>query len=184
MALLTACTGGPAPVTPTAPPFTSGPPSSAAGRPGPGLPSTAPTRSPLCNGRAGKTLITGLFADLSAGRHPDMSHYFGPPVTFAEWFDPTTTEVITFLPGPGSGTVTLDALRDHLDSLARGGFSATVTHFVDHGYTAADADRPGGLFTFDIRGRASRSSPSSAGAGSGLVDCATGKLKMVLITSW
>ena len=179
VALLTACTSGrpPAPAPSTSPPPPSGGGSGS---------NVAPSASPalLCNGTGGKALLTGLLADLNAGRTPALATYFSPPIDFVRWWDPTTPEVITFLPGPGSGTVTLDALQAHLEELAGGGFSVRLVDFADAGYQgSAQNGDAGGWFEFDLRGH-SAGTATRDGGGKGAVDCASGRLKVLVVDGW
>lgn len=173
---LAACTG---PAHPAAAPT---PPTSATlDLPAPGPTTTARV---LCNGSAGETLLRGLLAALGAGRRVDLTAYFSPPESFVRWFDPSDPAIVTFLPGPGSETFTLDALQARLDKLSRAGLSARLTGFTDGGYQAGAVGEEGGWFAFDLRGRGGRSGPDSDGGGKGAVDCASGKLKVLVIDGW
>jgi len=177
--LVAACTSGP---HPTAAPSRSGPP------PGGGGSASAPPASAaasplLCNGTAGKTLLTGLLAELNAGRTPSVDTYFSPPIDFVRWWDPTTPEVITFLPGPTDNSITLDALQAHLKKLARGGFNVRLVDFTDLGYQANGVGEEGGWFNFDVHGHATRSAAAD-GSGKGAVDCASGRLKVLVVDGW
>lgn len=178
-AALAACTAG---TSRPAPPTTS---RSAAGLPGPG-PATGPTAKPvLCNGTAGRDLVTGLLADLTAGRRADVATYFSPPVAFVRWWDPTAPEVITFMPGPTDNSVTLDGLQAHLDDLAHGGFAGRIVGFVDQGYAGTQTvNEAGGWFSFTLRGHATQAGANADGDGKGAVDCASRKLKILVVDGW
>jgi hypothetical protein len=139
-----------------------------------------------CSGSGGDTPLRGLFADLDAGRTPDVGTYFVDPLDFVRWWDPTlpSGQVISFEAGDGSGTVTLDTLQSHLDALRRRGVAGTVSVFTATGYDAVSPQETGGNFTFSLRARATRNGPVRDGGGAGTIDCANGRLKSVVIDEW
>jgi hypothetical protein len=146
-------------------------------------PIPAPVR---CSGSGGDTPLRGLFADLSAGRTPVVATYFVDPRDFVRWWDPTlpSGQVITFEAGAGSGTVTLDTLQSHLDALRRRGVAGTVSAFTATGYEAVSLSETGGSFTFRLRARATGKGALRDGGGAGTIDCASGRLKTVVIDQW
>jgi hypothetical protein len=145
--------------------------------------STTSSRPPVCTGEAGRPLLQAFFDDLGNGRKDLLAKYFVQPRDFIRWFDPKSG-YITFLPGPGNDNPTLDALQAALDSLQRHGAAAVLTNFHDSGYEGNNADELGGGFTFQIRGRADRRNPMTQGDGNGLIDCATGKLRVFFLFAW
>lgn len=139
-----------------------------------------------CSGSGGDTPLRGLFADLDAGRTPEVGTYFVDPLDFVRWWDPTlpTGAVISFEAGDGSGAVTLDTLQSHLDALRRRGVAGTVSVFTATGYDAVSSTEAGGGFTFSLRARATARSALRDGGGEGMIDCVTGRLKSVVIDEW
>jgi hypothetical protein len=139
-----------------------------------------------CSGSGGDTPLRGLFADLDAGRTPDVGTYFVDPLDFVRWWDPTlpSGQVISFEAGDGSGTATLDTLQSHLDALRRRGVAGTVSVFTATGYDAVSPQETGGSFTFSLRARATHNGPLRNGGGEGTIDCANGRLKSVVIDRW
>lgn len=131
-------------------------------------------------------MLRGLFADLSAGRTPDIGTYFVDPLDFVRWWDPTlpTGAVITFEAGAGSGTATLDTLQSHLDALHHRGVTGTVSGFTATGYNAPSSKEAGGGFTFTLRARATGTGAQRDGGGKGTIDCVTGRLKTIVIDAW
>src|SRR5215467_11967070 len=178
--MLSSCTSA---APKAAQPPTSTPPGSGqgvAGGPAPG-----PSRPALCNGTAGQALVRGLFADLSGGREPSMSRYFTTPVNFLRWVDPYSVTDITFTPAAANdGSVDLDVLEKHLDGLARGGFSVKLVTFTDGGFDGGGTPDAGGWFDFTAFGKGRKSETPTDGGGKGAVDCATGKLKALVLDSW
>jgi hypothetical protein len=139
-----------------------------------------------CSGSGGDAMLRGLFADLSAGRTPDIGTYFVDPLDFVRWWDPTlpSGQVISFEAGDGSGTATLDTLQSHLDALHHRGVTGTVSTFTPTGYGAVSSTEAGGEFTFGLRARAASRGALRDGGGEGMIDCVTGRLKSVVIDEW
>ncbi len=139
-----------------------------------------------CSGSGGEAMLRGLFADLSAGRTPDIAAYFVDPLDFVRWWDPTLPSgaVISFEAGDGSGTATLDTLQSHLDALQHRGVTGTVSAFTPTGYDAVSSTETGGGFTFHLRARATGRGALRDGGGEGMIDCVTGRLKSVVIDEW
>lgn len=140
-----------------------------------------------CDGSTGEHVLRALFATIDAGPHVNLATYFVAPLAFNLWWDPTVKpgSAITFMPGPGSGTVNLDALQTHLDQLSTSHPQITVSSFTARGFTSQDYDGGppgGGQFEFTV----DRGVPPNAsdGVGAGLVDCVTGKLKAIVIDQW
>jgi len=150
------------------------------------LPHVTPTAvaGPVnCDGTSGQPLLAELFADLARGQPTPVGRFFSAPKDFLRWEDPTTgTDIIAGF-GAGTSAYTLDALQSHLDTLARDGVAGTITHFAIDGNPRGDGRDPGGgLFRFDLRARWHGGDPESDEGGIGMIDCATGKLKEVVIT--
>jgi hypothetical protein len=168
-----------------------GTPRPAAGSTRPALVITPSLTGPVrCDGSTAEPVVRALFADLSAGRPVQVATYFNTPRNFDIWWDPTlpSGQVITFQAGPGSNTYTLDALQSHLSTLRGRGITITLTKLVPNGYSDhafTGSPHPGGVFTFDARGRAKPGAPTVAGGGGkGMVDCVTGKLVDLVIDGW
>jgi hypothetical protein len=135
-----------------------------------------------CDGTSGQPLLAELFADLAQGKPTPVGRFFSAPKNFLRWEDPTTGTDITAGFGADTSTYTLDALQSHLDELALAGADVTITHFAVDGNPDGDAsDDGGGLFRFDLRARWHGDEPEANGGGVGVIDCATGKLKEVVI---
>ena len=135
-----------------------------------------------CDGSSGQPLLAQLFADLAQGQPAPVGQFFSTPKNFLRWVDPTTGTDITALPGAGNDTYTLDELQSHLDALAHGGADVTITHFAIDGNPDGDASQDGGgLFRFDLQARWHGNEPEANEGGIGVIDCATGKLKEVVI---
>jgi hypothetical protein len=145
--------------------------------------SSSPSPSPTCTGHEGQPLLRSFFDDLSNGRKDLLATYVVQPQDFTRWSDPTSGR-IRYMPGPGNETETLDALQTHLDSLQRQGAVLVLTRFDDAGYQGNDPYALGGGFTFQMQGRADRHETMTQGDGKGLIDCATGKLKELVILNW
>jgi hypothetical protein len=144
---------------------------------------TGPVR---CDGSTAEPVVRDLLAALDAGRRVNIATYFVTPIAFNIWWDPTlkSGEPITFMPGPGSGTVNLDALQAHLEKLRTSHLQITVSSFKAEGFTDHDYDGGppgGGFFAFTLRSGAPN---GPVGVGEGLVDCTTGKLKAIVIDQW
>jgi len=157
------------------------------GSPTPTVRALPPVAVPVrCSGSGGEAMLRGLFADLSAGRTPDIGTYFVDPLDFVRWWDPSlpSGQVITFEAGAGSGTVTLDTLQSHLDALHHRGVSGAVTTFAPTGYEAVSSKEAGGGFTFSLRARATARGALRDGGGEGMIDCVTKQLKSVVIDEW
>jgi hypothetical protein len=138
--------------------------------------------APPCTGADGHATLVALLDRLSRGEHVDVGTYFVAPIDFVRWVDPSA--YITFLPAD-DGSVTLDALQAHLDALAGGGVSATLTGFSDGGYAGTETNHDvGGWFTFTVRGRPNAHARTADGGGKGAVDCATKKIKVFVIDGW
>jgi hypothetical protein len=136
-----------------------------------------------CDGTSGQPLLAELFADLARGQPTPVGRFFSAPRNFLRWEDPTTGGDITALPGAGNDTYTLDALQAHLNALALDGVDGTITHFAIDGNPLGDGRAiGGGLFRFDLRARWHRDDPMTDEGGVGMIDCATGRLKEVVIT--
>jgi hypothetical protein len=150
------------------------------------LPTPTPTvvAGPVsCDGTSGQPLLAELFADLARGVSTPVERFFSAPRNFLRWEDPTTGTDITAGFGADTSTYTLDALQSHLDALARDGVAGTITHFAIDGNPRDDGKDPGGgLFRFDLRARWHGGDPEADEGGIGMIDCATGKLKEVVIT--
>jgi hypothetical protein len=135
-----------------------------------------------CDGSSGQPLLAALFADLGRGEAPPVATFFSAPNNFLRWEDPTTGTDITAGFGADTSTYTLDALQSHLDALALDGVDGTITHFAIDGNPDGDASRDGGgLFRFDLRARWHGNDSEASEGGIGVIDCATGKLKEVVI---
>lgn len=78
--------------------------------------------------------------------------------------------------------MTLAALQSRLDRLERQHVNIALTEFFDDGY-AGDAlnNDVGGWFSLKIRLRLTAKSPASAGTGKGAIDCATKKIKVMVL---
>jgi hypothetical protein len=139
-----------------------------------------------CSGSGGEAMLRGLFADLDAGRTPDVGTYFVDPLDFVRWWDPTlpSGQVISFEAGDGSETATLDTLQSHLDALHHRGVTGTASTFTPTGYSAVSSTEAGGGFTFDLRARATGRGALRDGGGEGMIDCVSGRLKSVVIDEW
>jgi hypothetical protein len=136
-----------------------------------------------CDGTSGQPLLAELFADLARGEPTPVGRFFSAPKDFLRWEDPTTVTDITAGSGADTDKYTLDALQSHLDALALDGVAGTITHFAIDGNSRGDGRDPGGgLFRFDLRARWHRGDPKTDGGGIGMIDCATGRLKEVVIT--
>ena len=135
-----------------------------------------------CDGTSGQPLLAELFADLARGQPTPVGRFFSAPQNFLRWKDPTTdTDIIAGF-GADTSTYTLDALQSHLDALARDGVAGTVTHFaIDGNPRGYGRDPGGGLFRFDLRARWHVGDSETDEGGTGMIDCATGKLKEVVI---
>jgi hypothetical protein len=147
-------------------------------------PITAPaavTSAPPCTGADGEAVVNELFNDLSRARKIDLGTYFVAPLDFVRWVDPGA--YVTFLPAD-DGSVTLTALQSRLDGLERHHVSIALTEFADDGY-AGDAlnNDIGGYFSLRIRLRLSAAAPTSDGTGKGAIDCATKKIKILVLES-
>jgi len=145
---------------------------------------TGPVR---CDGSTGEPVLRALFATIDAGRHVNLGTYFVAPLAFNLWWDPLVMpgSAITFMPGPGSGTVNLDALQTHLDKLSSSHLQITVSSFTARGFTSQDYDGgPPGGGEFEFTTRRGVPPNGSSGVGAGLVDCVTGKLKAIVIDQW
>jgi hypothetical protein len=140
-----------------------------------------------CDGSTAEPVVRALFATIDAGRHVNLATYFVTPLAFNIWWDPTVKSggAITFMPGPGSGTVNLDALQAHLDKLSTSHLQLSLSSFTARGFTSQDYDGgPPGGGQFEFTTRRGVPPSSSAGVGAGLVDCVTGKLKAIVIDQW
>ena len=150
------------------------------------LPHVTPTAvgGPVtCDGTSGQPLLAELFADLARGEPTPVGRFFSAPRNFLRWEDPTLGTDITAGFGADTSTYTLDALQSHLDALALDGVAGTITHFAIDGNPRGDGKDPGGgLFRFDLRARWHGDDPEADEGGIGMIDCATGKLKEVVIT--
>jgi len=167
-AALTACTSTDQ-VVPTRP----APPSAPAAGPA----STAPP----CTGAGGETVVKNLFDDLNRGKKIDLATYFVAPLDFVRWVDPGA--YVTFLPG-NDGSVNLDALQSRLDRLEQQHTRIDMTKFFDGGYGGDAINHDvGDYFSFKIRIRLNASAPTSDGTGKGAIDCATKKIKVMVIES-
>jgi hypothetical protein len=135
-----------------------------------------------CDGTSGQPLLVALFADLARGEPTPVAMFFSAPKNFLRWEDPTTDTDIKALPAVDNDGYTLDALQSHLDELALDGVDATVTHFATDGNPDGDASHDGGgLFRFGLRARWQGDQAEQNEGGTGVIDCATGKLKEVVI---
>jgi hypothetical protein len=146
-----------------------------------------PTILPVgCSGAGAEAVLRALFSDLTAGRSTPVANYFVAPIDFVRWWDPTVRsgQIITFEPGPGSSTETLDALQAHLDALRQHGARGTITGFAAHGYDSSSPREVGGGFTFELHARGNGQTAMADGGGKGTIDCTTGKLKTVVIDTW
>ncbi len=150
------------------------------------LPHATPTvaAGPVnCDGTSGQPLLAELFADLAQGEPTPVGRFFSAPKNFLRWEDPTTGTDITAGFGADTSTYTLDALQSHLDELALAGVAGTITHFaIDSNPQGDGRNIGGGLFRFDLRARWHGGDPEADEGGIGMIDCATGKLKEVVIT--
>jgi hypothetical protein len=150
------------------------------------LPTPTPTveAAPAsCDGTSGQPLLAELFADLERGEPTPVGRFFSAPKNFLRWEDPTTGTGITAGFGADTSTYTLDALQSHLDALALDGVAGTITHFaIDGNPRGGGRDPGGGLFRFDLHARWHGGDPEADEGGIGMIDCATGKLKEVVIT--
>ena len=150
------------------------------------LPHVTPTvvAGPVnCDGTSGQPLLAELFADLAQGESTPVGRFFSAPKNFLRWEDPTTGTDITAGFGADTSTYTLDALQSHLDELALAGVAGTITHFtIDSNPQGDGRNIGGGLFRFDLRARWHGGDPEADEGGIGMIDCATGKLKEVVIT--
>ncbi len=150
------------------------------------LPTPTPTveAAPAsCDGTSGQPLLAELFADLARGEPTPVERFFSAPRNFLRWEDPTTGGDITAGFGADTSAYTLDALQSHLDALARDGVAGTITHFAIDGNPRDDGQDPGGgLFRFGLHARWHIGDPEADEGGVGMIDCATGKLKEVVIT--
>ena len=150
------------------------------------LPRVTPTvaAGPVnCDGTSGQPLLAELFSDLARGRPTPVERFFSAPRNFLRWEDPTTGTDITAGFGADTSAYTLDALQSHLDALARDGVAGTITHFtIDGNPLGGGRDAGGGLFRFDLHARWHSGDPEADEGGIGMIDCATGKLKEVVIT--
>jgi hypothetical protein len=118
---------------------------------------------------------------LNRGKKIDLATYFVAPLDFVRWVDPGA--YVTFLPG-NDGSVNLDALQSRLDRLEQQHTRIDVTKFFDDGYGGDAINHDvGGYFSFKIRIRLSTSAPTSDGTGKGAIDCATKKIKVMVIES-
>jgi|GEM_PF-4537051 len=71
----------------------------------------------------------------------------------------------------------------HPNAPALGGVDGTVTHFaIDGNPLGGGRAIGGGLLRFDLRTRWHRGDPKTDEGGIGMIDCATGRLKEVVIT--
>ena len=150
------------------------------------LPYVTPTAvaGPLtCDGTSGQPLLAELFADLGRGVPTPVERFFSAPRNFLRWEDPTTNTDITAGFGAGTSAYTLDALQSHLDALARDGVAGTITHFaIDGDPRGGGRDPGGGLFRFSLHARWHIGDSEADEGGVGTIDCATGKLKEVVIS--
>jgi hypothetical protein len=137
----------------------------------------------MCTGSDGEAVLRAFFRDLSNRRDVAelLADYVVAPESFVRWWDGTLRpgEIITFSNG----------LPEHLEKLQRDGINATVTGFEDVGFQGRGTPDAGGWFLFGLQGhlRAGDAAPappttSKTPLGAkGAVDCATGKLKAIVI---
>jgi hypothetical protein len=129
-------------------------------------------------------VLRAFLDDLGNGKRGLVTTYFVAPRDFTRWSDPESG-LITFEPGTGSDTVTLDRLQARLDRLAQQGASFVLTGFDDRGFHADNTNGDaGGWFVFDIRGRPNARATPKDGGGKGVIDCVTRKLKVLVISDW
>jgi hypothetical protein len=148
-------------------------------RPDPLPTSTPPSpTSRLCTGSVGEDALRGFFRDLSNQRPVAevLATYVVPAQDFVRWWDGTLK--------PGETRTFYNGLEEHLQKLQQGGLDLTVGRFNDVGFQGRGTRDAGGWFTFSLQGRMNRSERASAGrtlGNKGAADCATGKLKAIVI---
>jgi hypothetical protein len=123
-------------------------------------------------------VLRGFFHDLSNQRPVAevLATYVVPAQDFVRWWDGTLK--------PGETRTFYNGLEQHLEKLQQGGLDLTVTGFKDVGFQGRGTRDAGGWFTFSLHGRLKKSDPRSDGrtlSNKGAVDCANGKLKVIVI---
>jgi hypothetical protein len=137
------------------------------------------TSAPPCTGADGEAIVKKLFDDLSRGKKIDLGTYFVAPLDFVRWVDPGA--YVTFLPA-NDGSVTLAALQSRLDGLERQHISIALKEFADGGYAGDVINNDlGGWFSFKARLRLNAAAPTSDASGKGAIDCATKKIKVMVL---
>jgi hypothetical protein len=134
-----------------------------------------PASAPVCTGREGESVLRSFARDFNAGATNLVATYFAEQKNFVRWWDPTV---------PPREVVEYSGLTTHLGMLQRAGERLTVASFQEMGYqNGANGGPEGGWFSFDVRAWPGKGAAGRLAHGKGAVDCATGRLK-VIVYGW
>lgn len=137
--------------------------------------------APPCSGAAAGPLLAAFFRDLGSGKSNLVPRYFAPADTFVRWSDPKSGAIDG---PPGDGAAALDQLREHLFGLEVDGLTESVASFRDRGYLDQGTPNEGGWFGFELRGSPATGVAVRTGQGDGAIDCASGRIKVLMIDQW
>jgi hypothetical protein len=138
--------------------------------------------SPPCTGKAGEAALRAFFTDLGAGRPVTqiLDSYVVPQEEFVRWWDDSLAPGHEISGGWALPAESREKLRQHLERLQRDGMNLVVDEFTDVGFQGIGIDA-GGWFNFRARGHVSDGDSGRGVGGKGAADCATGRLKAIVL---